>query len=285
MSHCSDNASSTCTESTEVPDVWEFYSSEAVHSEPKALAIVSSPQGSPSLIDIDSWIDSIPQTGKMAANVAADADGLADTFQHLSLGEGDARETSVQLKHQHTAIQANRTITTDDNTELQMNASTWPTDLSEDLLSMSNFASSAGDHLPNASSQTQSNTTMPVGRTFACPFGRLNPIRFRECDTVRLTRPGAVKQHLLRYHENDLTENQRQQLHLRPHGRLSHAEQWNAVWQNVCPGRRLPESAYRDEFLAEQVLSLRDFARGQNLAVTDFEALMAQWRAEMRRIV
>lgn len=141
--------------------------------------------------------------------------------------------------------------------------------------------------------------------SFACPFFKKDPVRWRPCYKHELRRIRDVKQHLRRAHpvrpycptcgevfEDDPTEDrlnrhlrsrecqpkafdrpqgitwqQREQLSRRVPARLSEADQWFVVFDTVFPGHPRPPTPYVDPDMSEDLSSYFEFsaARGSQI--------------------
>lgn len=134
--------------------------------------------------------------------------------------------------------------------------------------------------------------------TFACPFCKKDPSRYRTCYRYILSRIRDVKQHISRCHRlpvycpscmdtfetealrdehsrarscptrpvvefDGVTEEQKKLLARRISSRLSEEEQWYAVFDILFVGHPRPPSPYIDQQLSEEMHGFRDFAISQ----------------------
>lgn len=141
--------------------------------------------------------------------------------------------------------------------------------------------------------------------SFACPFFKKDPVRWRSCHKHELRKISYVKQHLYRTHpvqphcpvcgevfEADqieerlnrhlrlrecepktfeppqgITWRQREQLGRRVPAKLSEEDQWFLVFDIVFPGHPRPSTPYVDPDMSEDLSSYLDFAAAQGSKV------------------
>jgi len=135
-------------------------------------------------------------------------------------------------------------------------------------------------------------------RLFACPFCKKNPLRYRSCYSLRLTKISYVKQHISKNHPfptycpvcmetfetpqardaharaqncqrrpllgwEGVTEAHRQQMRRKPPKGTSEEEQWFMIFKMLFPELPFPSSPYIDGDLSEQLFAFQDFAVSQ----------------------
>ncbi|KAB5554605.1 hypothetical protein GE09DRAFT_1222092 [Coniochaeta sp. 2T2.1] len=138
-----------------------------------------------------------------------------------------------------------------------------------------------GDESPSAESTQKKARTAPPRLTFACPFYKKDPVRYRTCYRYLLTRIRDVKQHVTRRHKlpiycascmdifttstlrdehtrartcptrpfvvfDGVTEEQKQLLARRISSRHCEEDQWYTVFDILFPGHSRPSSPYID---------------------------------------
>ena len=132
-------------------------------------------------------------------------------------------------------------------------------------------------------------------RYLACPFLKLDPVRYESCCANKMKRIRDVKQHLSRRHTPDyycqrclktdfrneeslqvhvdlgdcvlrhprllegVSYAQRGRLTRKSNSNLTEEEQWFAVWDIVFPGRMRPSSAYLDSDLSMGMALFREY--------------------------
>jgi len=148
--------------------------------------------------------------------------------------------------------------------------------------------------------ETSSKNSRPRNqkRLFACPFCKKNPLRYRSCYSVRLTKISYVKQHISKNHPfptycsvcmeifetphvrdahtraqncqrrplvgwEGVTEVHRQQMRRKPPKGTSEEEQWFMIFKMLFPELPCPSSPYIDGDLSEQLFAFQDFAVSQ----------------------
>ena len=138
--------------------------------------------------------------------------------------------------------------------------------------------------------------------SFACPFCKKDPRRYRICYRYRLSRIGDVKQHINRCHRlpvycplcmevfateslrdehirarscptksvepfDGVTEDQKKLLARRISSKIPEEEQWYAVFEILFPDHPRPLSPYIDQKLSEELGSFQDFMASEGLKI------------------
>ncbi|KFY02671.1 hypothetical protein O988_01997 [Pseudogymnoascus sp. VKM F-3808] len=130
---------------------------------------------------------------------------------------------------------------------------------------------------------------------FACPYFKMNPVKYRDCCAKKLTRIRDVKQHLQRKHTPDrycqrclktdfsneeelqehidlgtcrrndptafegISNDQRKRLSGKSDSKISGEDQWFAIWEILFFGRPRPSSAYMDTGVSVQARQFREY--------------------------
>jgi hypothetical protein len=134
-------------------------------------------------------------------------------------------------------------------------------------------------------------------KTFACPYLKRDPIKYRECCGRKLSRIQDVKQPPKRYCQvcqgtnfSDkqslqahidigkcswrdpttligISYEQRDQLHRKSKSGISEEEQWFVIWEILFPVHKRPSSVYMDTSLSLEMRQFRDYCENRGPAM------------------
>jgi hypothetical protein len=147
-------------------------------------------------------------------------------------------------------------------------------------------------------------------KSLACPYLKLDPIKYRKCCAYKLTKIKNVKQHLYRRHApphycqrcfstfkddasrkthvnscqsegttvlDGISYYQRELLRQKSKAGLSDADKWFAIWKLLFPGRRPPISAYLNTDLSLEMRGLQEYCLQRGPALLREQLQSNQW--------
>ncbi|KAK0729610.1 hypothetical protein B0H67DRAFT_677615 [Lasiosphaeris hirsuta] len=152
----------------------------------------------------------------------------------------------------------------------------------------------AGDGSTLVTAPKKSKTAHQIGKIFACPFWKKDPLVHSRCYKLELKEVRRVKQHLYRNHaqlircprcqevfpnqtscnghienvdcirrpkilDEGINQDQATELSKRGSSTLSQEQRWFVVWEIVFPGAPEPASPYIDDNLSEDMCEFREF--------------------------